>query len=783
MFAVLAMALVAPQVLVAQTTFTWVGPSGGFWDEAVRWSPGGGPPGAIDIASFSNNFNHLVRWDDMTGNRQIGRLSVTAGTYRIQNSGTSQHVLTLNSNAFNAFEVSGASTTLTLAGLRINAVNGGGVLSSGATLTLEGNFPNGARLSLSQNFSIDGTLDIQLGGEVNNSAAGIGANFGSTGMVNVTGVGSKWTNSGDLFVGGFGTGTLNVQNGGVVTNAVGFIGNGTVTVTGAGSNWTNSSTVEVGRFGTGTLNVQNGGVVTNTFGDIGVFSAGIGTATVTGAGSKWTNLNSLDVGKFGTGTLNVQNGGEVTSAKGAIGAFSGSIGTATVTGTGSKWTNSGNLEVGRAGTGTLSVQNGGEVTNVNGVIGDFSSGNGTVTVTGAGSKWTNSGNLEVGREGTGTLNINNNGVVSVGGNTSINAASAVNLNGGRFEFGTTDKTSFNRINAVSGSLAGHLNVFGLNAASSFTLLTNSAVNSSEVNLINFGTLHGDGLLGSRILNTSDGEIRTVNGQWMRFAGPSNVNAGEINNFGGTIEFQQDLTNFAGGFIAGRGVFAANGGWTNNGVMAFSGGFADVLGDVANGTAGIIAIAGGSTTTFYDDVVMSAGNLNVNVSQNSNAVFFGSYNGGSNGPGTVHTFGDLRPGNSAASVSFGGDLIMGASTFTEIELGGLSSGMFDQLLVAGDLHLNGLLDVQLIDGFTLGFNQTFDVGVVNGSLFGQFSNFNNGDLVGNFGGVDLFIGYHSGGAGGNGFSLFTAIPEPSSAILLMLGTVAYSLRRRRMDSRA
>lgn len=56
-----------------------------------------------------------------------------------------------------------------------------------------------------------------------------------------------------------------------------------------------------------------------------------------------------------------------------------------------------------------------------------------------------------------------------------------------------------------------------------------------------------------------------------------------------------------------------------------------------------------------------------------------------------------PGNSPGVVSFGGDLIMGASTFTQFELGGLSTGLFDQLLVSGNLFLNGTLDIQLIDG--------------------------------------------------------------------------------------
>jgi uncharacterized membrane protein YjfL (UPF0719 family) len=35
-------------------------------------------------------------------------------------------------------------------------------------------------------------------------------------------------------------------------------------------------------------------------------------------------------------------------------------------------------------------------------------------------------------------------------------------------------------------------------------------------------------------------------------------------------------------------------------------------------------------------------------------------------------GDLRPGNSAAAVSFGGDLLLGTQTVLDIELGGTTA---------------------------------------------------------------------------------------------------------------
>ena len=80
---------------------------------------------------------------------------------------------------------------------------------------------------------------------------------------------SSWTNSGPLVVGGSGTGTLAIRNGGKVSNVTGVLGfnagsTGAATVDGVGSAWTNSGSLFVGYSGAGTLTIQNGGTVSNT---------------------------------------------------------------------------------------------------------------------------------------------------------------------------------------------------------------------------------------------------------------------------------------------------------------------------------------------------------------------------------------------------------------------------------------------------------------------------------------------------------------------------------------
>jgi len=145
-------------------------------------------------------------------------------------------------------------------------------------------------------------------------------------------------------------------------------------------------------------------------------------------------------------------------------------------------------------------------------------------------------------------------------------------------------------------------------------------------------------------------------------------------------------------------------------------------------------------------------------------------------GDVTSFGTISPGDSAGILSIAGNITLDSSSNLLIELGGLGIGQFDQLVVTGDLNLAGDLFVDLIDGHTLGFNQSYLIGEVGGLLSGQFIGLGEGDLVGNFGGVDLFISY--AGGSGNSISLFTAVPEPSSGLLLMVSALIGLSRCRR-----
>jgi hypothetical protein len=228
----------------------------------------------------------------------------------------------------------------------------------------------------------------------------------------------------------------------------------------------------------------------------------------------------------------------------------------------------------------------------------------------------------------------------------------------------------------------------------------------SLGLTNSGLITGDGQVGGTFTNDAAGELRAEPGRSLTLTGANNTNAGQINLYGGMLDFTQNLANNAGAFISGNGTLKTAG-LTNNGTMNFSG-LANVVGDVTNSPAAKIISSGGGPTTFFDDV---ANQGEIRTTAGSFTVFYGATTGAGSytGAGTVNFEGDLKPGNSAAAISFGGDVVFGAESALDIELGGIAAGSgYDQLNVAGKLTLGGELDLSLINGFTPAIGQAFDI---------------------------------------------------------------------------
>jgi T5SS/PEP-CTERM-associated repeat protein len=255
----------------------------------------------------------------------------------------------------------------------------------------------------------------------------------------VTGTGSAWTNTGDLYFGNAGSSnSLVISNRGGVINSNGYIGtantssNNSVLVTGVGSAWANTGNLNVGLYGSSnSLVISDGGSVVNSSGLIGGNSSN-NIVLVTGTGSTWTNSGGLVVGSSGrTNRLVISAGGKVVSVDGTIGSGPNSLNNiVTVTGAGSVWSNSVQLKVGYQGSGNnLVISNGGSVYNGDGIVGYLSeSSNNTVLVTGSDAKWSNQSNLYLGLDGSGNSMVISNGgkVVDSGGYIGVNATASNN---------------------------------------------------------------------------------------------------------------------------------------------------------------------------------------------------------------------------------------------------------------------------------------------------------------------------------------------------------------------
>lgn len=264
------------------------------------------------------------------------------------------------------------------------------------------------------------------------------------------------------------------------------------------------------------------------------------------------------------------------------------------------------------------------------------------------------------------------------------------------------------------------------------------------------------------------------------AGDFRVDSGALVEMssGGRIDADNITIAEGGRFDVGVGIIGADNATSVRGTIEVSGsanigGSVDILG------SGKVVANSGARTDFQG--ALTHNGTSIETAAGGQTHFLGGLTGGGDffGEGLVAIDSVYAPGNSADIITFEGDLALGFASVLQIELAGIGSGEFDQLLVNGDFDIGSLsqLDVRVIDGFELGFGQEFLFADVEGSLNGVFSGLGEGATVGNFGGQDLFITYN--GFGGNaGVGLFTPVPEPGSAAVVMALGFASVLRRQR-----
>ncbi len=697
---------------------------------------------------------------------------------------------TVNVSATGVWELNGSRETITTLSVSSSALNAGAVNIGGQVLELLGNLTmTGGTVTTT------GLGGLRLNGDLTTNAASAAARIAGTfELANGTRTFTTAKGSGsiDLDVTGI------ISLGGIIKN-----GAGTLRLTApnsySGGTTLNAGKILIGRdsaLGTGPL-TGNGGTIEADGSPRAISNALSGNLTVDGAYDLTLNAAANVAGnitKIGSGALIFAqpgtfdgltlNGGTarfdaaLTFTNGLTNSATLVLGTQPLTAGGTGLDNRSSLPI--AG-GSITI-NGAVVNNGliagNGTLGgsgDFTN-NAQLTVSGgnftlakAGTN-TNAGNIAVGtglqlRLSGGTLT--NTGTIALAGGIVGSTAQLTNNAGGTVSGWGTISTPFVNAGGTLRALGGTLNVTSAFTSSGIIRLDDAAAVSGGA-ITNTGRILGDGTILNALTNVAGGTIRVDAGDTLFFRGGFAANAGELNLQGGTLDFTAAITNSATGFIAGRGALYT-GGLTNSGQLAFSGGTMDLHGDVTLVAGSRVVTSGaGSVTTFFDDVTHNG--TEIFTGAGASTVIFGGLTGAGNftGTGTVYSIGDLRPGNSPATVSYGGDLVFAPSTTLTLELGGLALGtQYDHLTVNGTFFRDGVLQISLFGGYQPQLGNRFDL-------------FDSGTTVGTFDSVQL-------PALNNGLSWNTAplattgeiavVPEPATALLLGLGALIVARRRR------
>ncbi len=578
----------------------------------------------------------------------------------------------------------------------------------------------------------DGTMTIDLDSDVIGNDGVIGYNSGVTGTATVTGTGSTWTNTYDIYLGFHGSGTLNITSGGDVSNSIAYLAyqpgsTGTATVDGAGSTWTNSNNLRVGGSGNGTLNIQNGGAVSNRTGYMGYFSGSTGMVTVDGPGSTWTNNQDLYIGtSTATGTLNITGGGAVTTAGTtelySLATINFNNGTLT---TGGLIAASANL----TGTGTINTHS--LVSDVDLVFDTTHGLNQTINI-----------NDNPGQNITVNLNVNGSGSMGAGhgdvGTMSISDAIVVASTKGYlgYKFGSNGTATVTGAGSAWNNSS--LLAVGYKGNGTLNITTGGAVSSSHGFIGYFSSSTGD--------VTVDGDGSTWTNSSVLFVGYNGsgtlniTGGGAVSNTDGNIGYKSGTT----GTVTVDGPGST---WTNTGYLHVGGRFTSDTGTgTLNITGGSVVTAGGDTRVGgYSG---ATGTVTVDGAgstwTNSSDLYVGD-----EGIGTLNI-------DNGGAVTVGGNLSINSLSTLDVLLASTSDPLLD---VAGsNAYLDGMLSVDLADGFTLSRGDLFtliDLTDISKTLTGTFIGLAQGDSVGIFDSLDLFISY--AGGDGNDVVLYTYLP--------------------------
>lgn len=610
-----------------------------------------------------------------------------------------------------------------------------------------------------------GRVEVLDGAAVTATATDVNAvivGFESTevGHLLVSGSGAELTSANRINIGANGTGTLDIEAGGVVNGVFGYIGlyeggDATVTVTGEGSqlniaeydsegNITRGS-LSIGDHGTGRLYIEDGAVVNSADGYLADSSTGSATVEISDSGSQWNVNSDLKIGSYGTASLLLENGGYLQSDWASLGENEGAAGYVTVTGAGTEWSN-GTLYIGRSGTGTFTVADGALVDGSrNAFLGRYQTGYGTATVTGADSEWRQAGILYVGvgqNGGTGILNVENGGMVTSGvGYLGYYSGSSGTVN----VLGTGSKWRVSGDLYVGVSGAGNLSVSDGGSVTVDGMFDQSVDGSTIVDggtlsfshfrsdTASLGTISLSDPTGSSALTVGadDGVTSTFAGVIQDYSsGPGSIVKTGSNTviLSGTNTYSGTTTINAGEIVLGNALALQNStvvlntsnGLDLNGHDATLGGLSG-SGNLALG-AQTISVGSNDESSTYSGILSGTGGLAKQGTGTLTLEGANTYSGGTTiNAGTLSAASDDALGSGTITLD-GGTLALTASTTLSPDLtvnsGGGTLTATDPLSLSGNLSVDGTLTASnglLLSGLVEGDGTFAGAVTVSGTL--------------------------------------------------------------------
>ena len=626
------------------------------------------------------------------------------GTMSVENGG----LVSVAGNV--AIADSGGTSTLTLDG------NGSRLIASGTSVTIGGKG--------------DGTLIVQNAADAVVAGAGVSLGEQSTGTGTLTVQGSNTVMSaGSLTIGGYGTGTLNVQDSASLSTGTNISlgeqasGTGTATIDSAAVN--DAGSLTVGGYGNGTMTIQDGGSLTVQGNDVtlGEQNTGSGTLNLSGNGSTLTFNGDMTVGKSGSGTFAVSGGADfngsamtLASGSGFGGASTGGTGELDINGT-SLVLLSQDLTIGKYGVGTLAMASGAVLANKgDATLGSQPGTEGSATIS-SGSNWTVGGSLTDGSEGTGSITVQ-------GGSSLI--ANGDSLTVGKQGEGSLTVTDTSSSVQYAGDL-----IIGKQSSGTFSI---------DAGAVTKPTSSGTGEVYIAETSGINGTLN-IDGSGSSLSGTDMVVGGTGSQAGGT------------GLVS----------LTNGGQM-------NLTGKLAMWKDGTINTAGGAITLGTAGSTSPA-NGNVYINSQGELSGTGTITGNVTNSGGTLNIGGTQPGN----LNITGNFTQSSGTF-KVAIGGTGTGQASQLDATGSVSFTGgTVEFDFVNHYAPQKGQTFQfidppqsVSVNNVSY----------TFTGLAPGFEFSVTPDTNGLLFTALNNAVATPEPADMRLMLAGSIPFLLVRRK-----